>query len=145
MTLLLQVTQSNSNENSWFLQGSVLKYLETSEIRKYGRRVHTLGLPRWLSGKEYPSQCRSHNIRGFISWVWKIPWRRKWQPASVFLPGKFHGQTSLVGYSPWSHKESDMTERLSTHTHACAHSETWVLSVGECYLGLEKRVTSWVY
>ena len=34
----------------------------------------------------------------------KIPWRRNWQPTPVFLPGKSHGQRSLVGYSPWSHK-----------------------------------------
>ena len=39
-------------------------------------------------------------------------WRRKWQPTPVFLPGKSHGQRSLVGYSPWGHKESDMTEQL---------------------------------
>ena len=39
-------------------------------------------------------------------------WRRKWQPSPVFLPGKSHGQRSLVGYSPWGHKESDMTEKL---------------------------------
>ena len=45
-------------------------------------------------------------------WVTKIPWRRKWQPTAVFLPGEFHGQRSLVGYSPWGHKELD-TERLS--------------------------------
>ena len=38
------------------------------------------------------------------------PWRRKWQPTPVFLPGKSHGQRSLVGYSLWHHKESDMTE-----------------------------------
>ena len=37
-------------------------------------------------------------------------WSRKWPPAPVFLPGKFHGQRSLVGYSPWGHKESHMTE-----------------------------------
>ena len=36
--------------------------------------------------------------------VRKIPWRRKWQPTPVFLPGKSHGQRSLVGYSPWDHK-----------------------------------------
>ena len=36
-------------------------------------------------------------------------WRRKWQPIPVFLPGEFHGQRSLVGYSPWSRKESDKT------------------------------------
>ena len=39
-------------------------------------------------------------------------WRRKWQPTPVFLPGKFHGQRTLVGYSPWGRKESDTTERL---------------------------------
>ena len=37
-------------------------------------------------------------------------WRRKWQLTPVFLPGKAHGQKSLVGYSPWSHNESDTTE-----------------------------------
>ena len=48
----------------------------------------------------------------FDPWVGKIPWRREWQPASVFLPGESHGQRSLVGYSPWGHKESDTTEWL---------------------------------
>ena len=42
------------------------------------------------------------------SWVGKIPWRREQLPTPVFLPGEFHGL-----YSPWGHKESDMTERLS--------------------------------
>ena len=37
-------------------------------------------------------------------------WRRKWQPTPVLLPGKFHGQRSLVGYGPWGYKESDTTE-----------------------------------
>ena len=43
---------------------------------------------------------------------WEIPWRRKWQPTPVLLPGKSHGWKSLVGYSQWGHKESDTTERL---------------------------------
>ena len=38
------------------------------------------------------------------------PWRRKWQPTPVFLPGESHGQKNLVGYSPWGQKESDTTE-----------------------------------
>ena len=38
------------------------------------------------------------------------PWRRKWRPTPVLLPGKYHGQRSLVGYSPWGLKESDTTE-----------------------------------
>ena len=37
----------------------------------------------------------------------------EWQPTPVFLPGKFHRQRSLMGYSPWSHKESDTTEQLT--------------------------------
>ena len=41
----------------------------------------------------------------FDPWVGKIPWRRKWQPTPVFLPGKSHGQQSLAGYSPWGRKE----------------------------------------
>ena len=45
-------------------------------------------------------------------WVEKIPWRRKWKPIPVFLPGKSHGWRSLADYSPWGHKESDTTERL---------------------------------
>ena len=48
----------------------------------------------------------------FGPWVGKIPWRRKWQPTPVLLPGKSHGRRSLVGYSLWGRKESDMTERL---------------------------------
>ena len=45
-----------------------------------------------------------------LSWVRKIPWRRKEQPIPVFLPGESHGQRSLVCHSPWGHKESDTTE-----------------------------------
>jgi len=40
----------------------------------------------------------------------KIPWRRKWQPTPVPLPGKSYGWRSLVGCSPWGRKESDTTE-----------------------------------
>ena len=46
-------------------------------------------------------------------WVGKIPWKRKWQPIPVSLPGEFHGQRSLAGYSPQGHRELDTTERLS--------------------------------
>ena len=49
----------------------------------------------------------------FNPWVRKIPWNREWQPTPVFLPGKFHGQRSLAGYSLWGHKESDTTKQLS--------------------------------
>ena len=47
---------------------------------------------------------------GFYLWFGKIPCRGEWQPTTVFLPGEFHGQRSLAGYSPWGGKELDMTE-----------------------------------
>ena len=49
----------------------------------------------------------------FNLWVGKIPWRRKWLPTPLFLPGEFHGQRSLEGYSPWGCKELDMTDGLT--------------------------------
>ena len=49
---------------------------------------------------------------GSIPGLGKIPWRRKWLLTPVLLPGESHGGRSLVGYSPWCHKESDTTERL---------------------------------
>ena len=54
------------------------------------------GLPWWLSGKELACQLRTHR---FDPGSGKIPWRRKWQPTLVFLPGKSHRHRSLAGYS----------------------------------------------
>ena len=54
--------------------------------------------PWWLSGKESACQCRKHKFNPSVG---KNPWRRKWQPTPVFLPGKSHRQRSLVGNSPW--------------------------------------------
>ena len=71
-------------------------YSRNFHILRYGEVV--LGFPRWLSGKESTYQCRRHKRSGFDSWVRKIPWRRAWQPTPVFLPGKFHGLRSLMGY-----------------------------------------------
>ena len=51
----------------------------------------------------------------------RTPWRRKWKPTPVLLPGKFHGQRSLEGHSPWGHKVLDTTECAHTHTHTHTH------------------------
>ena len=67
-------------------------------------RLYPKGSPGGDSGKESACQCRRRKRRGFDPWVRKIPWRRKWQPTLVFLPGAFHGQRSLVGYNPRGHK-----------------------------------------
>ena len=69
------------------------------------------------SGKEPACQCRKHRIHGFDPWVGKIPWRMAWQLISVFLPGKFHGQRSLVVYGPWGCKEQTWLKNL-----ACMHA-----------------------
>ena len=53
------------------------------------------------------------------------PWRIKWQPTPGFLPGKSHGQRSLVGYSPQGQKESDMTEQLSIAQHSTKNAFPW--------------------
>ena len=58
-------------------------------------------------------QCRRPKRCGFDPRVWKIPWRRKWQPNPAFLPEKSHGQRILVGYCLWGREESDITEQLS--------------------------------
>ena len=64
----------------------------------------------FLNNPNFASSC---GIPGFDPWVGKILWRWKWHPTPVLLPGKFHWWRSLVGYSPWGHKESDMTEQLN--------------------------------
>ena len=66
-----------------------------------------MAIPGGLVVKKSACQCR--RLR-FDPWARKIPWRRNWLPTPVFLPGEFHGQGSLVGYSPWGCKELDMTE-----------------------------------
>ena len=67
--------------------------------------------------KNPPAQCTRCKRRRFDPWVGKITWRRTCQPTPVFFPGESHGQRSMVGYSPWGHKESDTTEQMNTHTH----------------------------
>ena len=57
------------------------------------------GIPRGSVVKNLPANA-GHKRHGFDPWVRKIPWRRAWQP-TVFLSGKFYGQRSLAGYSPW--------------------------------------------
>ena len=76
-------------------------------------------LPWWLSGKESSCQCRKFKRLGFNPWVGKIPWKRKWPPIPVFLPGRPHGQRNLVGYSPWGRKESDTTQQLNNSDNKC--------------------------
>ena len=93
------------------------------------------GLPTYLNGKE--SVCHCGRCR-FHPWVRKIPWRRKWQPTPGFLSGEFHGQRSLVGYSPWRHRDRHHWV-TNTFTHFSPFIETWThsLIIRSAYLCLD--------
>ena len=98
----------------------IYKYYIKSWIYIY-IRVCVCILPSGLDGKRICWQCGRPR---FDPWVRKILWRREWQPTPVFLPGKFHGQRSLVGYSPQGHQEAD----TFLFTFTCMHehmSTTW--------------------
>ena len=66
----------------------------------------------------------------------EIPWRRKWQPTPISLPGKSHGRRSLVGYSPWGPKELDTTELLhfTSLLYLEIKKKNWGLSIPSLYL-----------
>ena len=70
----------------------------------------------------------------FHPWVRKVPWKSKWQPTPVFLPGEFHGQRTLLGYSPWGREESDTTEWL-IHTLQ-GHADIFLLSASGRFIAL---------
>ena len=76
-------------------------------------------------GKEPACQCNRHNRFWFDPGVRKIPWRRKWQPTLVFLPGEFHGQRSLMGYSYKVGVAKSDTAESTEHTrvHATARQQ----------------------
>ena len=67
--------------------------------------------------KDFPGGSGKNRLQcggpGLNPWGGTIPWRRAWLPTPVFLPGKSHGQRSLVGHSPRGRTELDSAERLS--------------------------------
>ena len=71
--------------------------------------------------KNLPADAGDTRDKGSIPGLRRFPWRRKWQPTPVLLPGKSHEERSLMGYSPWGLKESDTTER--THIHSGTNTD----------------------
>ena len=97
--IVFVLSSSNGNEISLFNTEMIFKKNQKSSGC---RNIMQNDIPGGsVSGKESACQCRR---RGFDPWVWKILWRRKWQPNSVFLPGESHGQRSLGVYSPLDFK-----------------------------------------
>ena len=80
-----------------------------------------MGFPGGSAVKNLRANARD---MGSIPGLGKFPWSRKWQPIPVSLPGKSHGQRSLVDYNPWGLKELDTTEQLTLHTHTHTHTHT---------------------
>ena len=93
-----------------------------------GMSIYTWASLSGSAGKNLPIKAED---------MGSIPWRRKWQLTPVFLPGNSHGQWSLGGYSPWSHKESDMTEATKQQLSACG-PESW--ATGACHIPRHQRL-----
>ena len=93
-----------------------------------------VGPPRWCSGKEF---CPHERLR-FNPWVGKIPWSRKWQLTPVFLPRKFQGQMSLVGYSLWDQKR---VRHYWAHTRSVCDTITHTQSTG--YWSITANLSMW--
>ena len=99
-------------EPSTFYDGSLLPGQEHVNTLYWSHTVG--GFPDGANVKDSTCQCRRF---GFDPWVGKTPWRRKWQPTPVSLPGESNGQRSLAGRSPWGRKETQLHNGLPTGTH----------------------------
>ena len=93
-------------------RGAVLVKQQTLTLSQR-KSIGRVGVPPIIQGFPGSSVVKKSTCQytryGFNPWVRRIPWRRKWQPTPMFLPGKSQGQRHLAGYCPWDHKESDMT------------------------------------
>ena len=108
MTVTLTQTGPNLSTNKWdrafnsLCNNLIFKWCNGSK----GAYFVNLCFPGGSEVKNLPANAGDS---GLIHGSGRFPWKRKWQPTPVFLPGKSHGQRSLVGYSPWSCKESYTT------------------------------------
>ena len=109
---------------------------KTKHLEKI-KHSHVWAFQVALAVKNLPANSGDTRDREwFNAWVGKILWRRKQQPTPVFLPGKYQGQKSLVGYSPRGHKESAENTHFAAPVAQSAKNlpamqETWVRSLGQ--------------
>ena len=97
-----------SRQEYWSgLSFPVLEDLSDPKIKSAPLVSPACRFPRWRGGKQSTCQGSRGKRCRFDPWDRKILYSREWQPTPVFLPGKFHGQRRLVGYSSWGCKESD--------------------------------------
>ena len=116
------VSHSNKFGNHWIKLGlkdffSLLDFSELQYTIMYCDILRKcLSFPGGSNGKDW-LQCGSPRVR---SLGWEDPLEKGMATTLVFLPGEFHGQRSLAGYSPWGPKELDMSELL-THMHGSVY------------------------
>ena len=94
------------------LFGRQLKVL-SSRLGSPGGKLETSQVA--LEVKNLPAIAGDVRDMGLFPESRSFPWRRKWQPTPVFLPGASHGQRGLIGYSPRGCKESGVTKQLTLH------------------------------
>ena len=99
---------------SWTIKKAERRRIDAFELWCWRR---LLRVPWTARRSNQPILKETSPGRRFYPWVGKISWRRKWQCTPIFLPGEFHGQRSLVGYSPWGHKRvgHDLVTKQTTH------------------------------
>ena len=115
--------------SEWHISNCQIYFV--NRVAKSWIQVYVLyyGFLGGTSGKESACQCRRHKRCGFHPWIGKIPWRRKWQPIPVFLPGKSHGQRRLAGYSPWDLKSQTQLNDWAHMLLSLSCSESWLFKI----------------
>ena len=97
----------------WSAHMADLGWVDRDSFLARDHELMTLYAEGKLAMEDYMAcQSRMHKRHGLNPWVRKIPWRRKWQPTPVFLPGESRRQRSMASYSPWGHKKLDTTEAI---------------------------------
>ena len=106
-------------DTSIYIYNIYIIYIHVYYISEKAMAPHSSTLAWKIPWTEEPGGLQSMgSLRVGYDWAASLSlfafmhWRRKWQPTPVFLPGKSHGQRSLIGHSPWGRKESDTTKRF---------------------------------
>ena len=93
-----------------------LNQRKEEEIRSLPLKEFRIMIVKMIKNLENKMELQINRLETRIEKMQEMFNKHLWQPTPVLLPGKYHGQRSLVGCSPWGCKESDTTERL-THLH----------------------------
>ena len=112
---------TDSMDMSWSKLWEIVRDREAWRTTVHGVTKSRIWLSNWTTpvpGAQWLRICLPVQETWVNPWVGKIPWRRKWQPTPVFLPGKSHGQRRLTGYSSWGCKrvEHDLETKQQTQS-----------------------------